>query len=198
MEIEHGLTAFVILLREGLEVLFIVLSVYAITKRAVPILFGCFAGVLINVVLGVVFGKLGLHSEFAEHSLMLGAAALMLYVARGLLLWQFTGAKKKLKLKERAHAIANNYHPIALFTLSAFLVGREAFELMIFLQALSLRAGGWSISILSGIAFALASIVMVYFLFNRLANRLPIRFIFVVSSVWLLIQAGLIVWDVFG
>lgn len=197
MEIEHGITSFVILFREGLEVLFIVLAVNAITKKPIPILLGSIVGVLINIGLGLAFGS-WLYSKFAEHVVMLSAAALMLYVARGLLLWQLTGESKKLKLEERAQAIANNYRPVALFTLSAFLVGREAFELLIFLQALSLRAGGWSVSIVSGIVIALACLVLLCFSFSSLVKRLPIRLIFVVSSAWLIVQAGLIVWEVFG
>jgi high-affinity Fe2+/Pb2+ permease len=195
MEIEHGLTAFVILFREGLEILFIVLSVLAITKRPVPILLGCLTGLLIDVCLGFVFGSLDLHNEFVEHSVMIGAAALMLYVARGLLLWQLTGEKKKSKLQERTLAVA--HQPVALFTLCTFLIGREAFEVLIFLEALSLRAGGWTVSIVSGLAVAFVCLLVVYLLFNSLVKWLPIRFIFVVSSVWLIVQAGLIVWEVF-
>jgi high-affinity iron transporter len=111
-----------------------------------------------------------------------------------LLLWQFTGAKKKLRLEESARVVANN--PTALFMLSAFFVGREAFEVLVFLQALSLRAGGFSISILFGISIAIVFLVVVYLFFNHLVNRLPMKLIFVISSVWLIVQAGLIVWEV--
>jgi high-affinity Fe2+/Pb2+ permease len=191
---ESALTAFVIWFREGCEVLLILYAMNAITKQPLPIVAGGVAGIVAVVGIGVAVGCCP-HSVVADNAIMLFAAALMLSVARGLLLWEFSGAAKKAKLAARARRFASR--PSALFALAMFMVGREVFELFLFTEALTIRTGGWTSWVFGGIGVAAVCVLVVYFLLDRVASWLSLKWLFAVSSAWLIVQAGLLVWEVF-
>jgi high-affinity iron transporter len=194
---ESGLTAFVIFFREGTEVLLILFAIYSITGRPVlPIVLGGATGIGVNVALGLALGFAGFASAIADKAIMLTAAAMMLYVARGLMLWRLTGGEKKGRLQDLATRTMGK--PLLVYALTAFVVGREVFELLLFSEALSIRAGGWSQPIFIGIGVALLGLILVYVLLDRLADRVPMRVIFAISSAWLVVQAGLLIWEVFA
>jgi high-affinity Fe2+/Pb2+ permease len=192
---ESGLTAFVICFREGMEVLLILFAVYSITGRpALPIVLGAAAGVGVNVLLGLIIGFSGLQNAIADKAIMLLAAALMLYVARGLILWRLTGEDKKNRLEQLAYQTMGN--AVSVFALTAFVIGREMFELLLFMQALSIRSGGWSELIFTGIGLAALCLVALYFTVDRISKVVPLWIIFAVSSAWLIAQAGILIWEV--
>lgn len=192
---ESGLTAFVICLREGTEVLLILFAVYAVAgKPVLPIAAGGAAGIAINIALGLIIGLSGLQNAIADKVIMLTAAALMLYVARGLLFWHLTGREKQFRLNQKIGRALGN--PFSIFTLTAFVVGREVFEVLLFTEALSVRAAGWSQPIFIGIGAAVLCLIAVFLLLDRLADRVPLRVMFAVSSAWLIVQAGLLIWEV--
>jgi high-affinity iron transporter len=196
---EVVVAAFVIFLREGIEVLLIVLTMARVARQTnpaaslLPIHSGAVAGVAINIILGLSVGLAGLHSEFADKAILLVAAALMLYVARGLLLFRFLGTEKDDRLKRRVRGTGGR--PTALFMLTFLVVAREAFELLLFTEALSIKAGGWTSAIFTGIGLAALALVGVFFLLRLVAAQLPIRLIFALSSVFLIVQAAYFVWE---
>jgi high-affinity Fe2+/Pb2+ permease len=193
---EHGLTAFIILLREGTEVLLILYAVYAVTGRSamLPIVLGTVVGIGLNIALSLVFNLADLQSPSVDKAVMLMAAAMMLYVARGLLLWRMTGEEKKNKLQKQVYSSMSDR--VSMFGLTTFVVGREAFELLLFSEALRIRAGGWSGAVFVGFGLAAVCLVPIYWLLDRLTGTVPLRVMFAIASAWLVIQAGILLWEV--
>jgi high-affinity iron transporter len=78
------------------------------------------------------------------------------------------------------------------FTLSmvAFLsVYREGFETVLFYKALYLYAGDSTAGIIPGFLVGCAVLAVVYFLINQLGMRIPVKWFFVVTSVFLYYMA---------
>jgi high-affinity Fe2+/Pb2+ permease len=190
---DSALTSFVIWFREGVEVLLILYAMNAIAKRPFPIVVGGVAGIAVVVAIGVIVGCCP-HNVVADNAIMLAAAALMLYVARGFLMWQFSGEAKKALLQARALRFASN--PFALGALAMAMVGREVLELFVFTEALTIRTGGWTSWVFGGIGVAAVCVLVVYFMLDRVASWLSLKWLFAVSSAWLIVQAGLLIWEV--
>jgi len=192
-----AIAAFVILLREGFEILLILATIVRVIQSnrpdasLVPIYSGSALGIAINLALGFVIGLSGLHNEFADKAVLLTAAALMLYVARGLLLFRFTGVEKEKILSSRFFGAS----PAALFVLSFAVIARESFEVLLFLEALSIKAGGWTVAIFYGLTGAFWSLVGIFFMLRSIAGRLPVRLIFALSSIYLIVQSGFFIWE---
>lgn len=192
-------TAFVISLREGIEVLLILMTIAKVIQQEnpsaslVPIWGGGLAGIAANIALGIGIGVSGLHSKIADKMILITAAALMIYVARGIILLRFTGGDKENRIRRRVSGAG----PTALFVLTFLLCLREAFELLLFSEALSIQAGGWTQDIYVGFMSAGIMLVGVYFMMAWIADRLPVRLIFAASSLFLLVQAGFFVWEAY-
>ena len=188
-----ALTVFGVFLREGVEVMILLVAMNMIAKRPLPVFAGGAAGVAVTVAAGVALGSLG-KSVIAEHGTALVSAAIMLYLARGLVFWQLTGDVEKESLVPRVWSIARR--PWLLAGFAALTAGRETIDLMIFIDAITVRSG-WPVHVFGAIAVAGLCLAVVYSLLDRLAGKLPLRLVFIVSSIWLVAQAALLIWEVF-
>jgi len=187
-----ALTVFGVFLREGVEVMILLYTMNAVAKRPLPIITGGGIGVLVTVAAGIALGEVG-QSVVAGNGVSLMAAAIMLYMARGLIFWH-----AMVDDDDRAPGrIARlTMEPWPLFGLALILSGRETVDLMIFVEVLSLRAGFWNVPVFAAIAVAGLCLAVVYSVLDRLAGKLPLKVIFIVSSIWLVVQAALLIWDV--
>ena len=188
-----ALTVFAVFLREGVEVMILLCAMNIIAKHPLPIFAGGAIGVAISIAAGVAIGNMG-KSIIAENSAAIVSAALMIYLARSLIFWQFSGDVEKASLVPTVWPIAKRAW--LLFGLATLTAGRETVDLMIFVDAVTVRTG-WSVHVMVGIAVAGLCLVVVYSVLDRLAGKLPLRLIFIVSSIWLVVQAALLIWDVF-
>ena len=187
-----ALTVFGVFVREGVEVMILLGAVNAIAKRPLPIFTGGAIGVSITLLAGMLLGRVG-QSVMAQNGVALVAAVMMLYLARGLVYWHVAGEEHRGALAARIGNIASQ--PWALFIVALTFAGRETVDLMIFVEALTFRVG-WTVHVLLAIAVAGLCLVVVYSVLDRLVGKLPLRLIFIVSSIWLVVQAALLIWDV--
>ena len=188
--------AAVILLREGLEALLVLaaLAAYLIKADArdrLPALYaGAGAAVLASLVAAYLFMTLndGQHNDLIEGFVVLAAAALMLYVSGWLVVRQDPRAWQAY-LKERAEGALANGTGLAVALLAFLAVFREGAETVLFVYALAQTAGGWSAGLLAGLAAAAVALVVLFFVINTIAARVPLRPLFLVTSAFLFVMA---------
>src|SRR5215213_6606372 len=181
--------ALLILLREGLEALLVIaaLAAYLTKAGAQDRLGALYAGaggaVLASLLAAWIFAVMnnGAHNDILEGVVILGAAALMLYVSGWLLLRQDPRAWQAY-LKERAGAALAKRTSIAVASLAFLAVFREGAETVLFVHALANSSGGWSAALLGGLAAAAVGLVILFFVINAVATRLPLRVVFIVTS----------------
>jgi high-affinity iron transporter len=72
----------------------------------------------------------------------------------------------------------------------AFLsVFREGAETVLFVTALAGTEGGWTVAIFLGLLAGAAGLVVLYIVINRLARRIPLRPLFIITSAFLFFTA---------
>jgi len=187
-----------IIVREGFEAILIIaaLITFLIKSRNQDKLKAIYMGVLIGVIGSFVTAYI-LHEildismssqEMMEGIIMLVAVVVLFYVSYWLVSkieatkWQsyITGKMQKAVTTGSA------------FTLSmvAFLsVYREGFETVLFYKALYLYAGDTTAGIIPGFVAGCVVLALVYFLINKLGMRIPVKWFFVVTSVFLYYMA---------
>ena len=187
-----------IIVREGFEAILIIaaLITFLIKSRNQDKLKAIYMGVLIGIIGSFVTAYI-LHGildisvasqEMMEGIIMLVAVVVLFYVSYWLVSkieatkWQsyITGKMQK--------AVSTG----SAFTLSmvAFLsVYREGFETVLFYKALYLYAGDSTAGIIPGFLSGCALLAVVYFLINQLGMRIPVKWFFVVTSVFLYYMA---------
>ena len=187
-----------IIVREGFEAILIIaaLITFLIKSRNRDKLKAIYMGVLIGVIGSFITAYI-LHEilnismasqEMMEGVIMLVAVVVLFYVSYWLVSkieatkWQsyITGKMQK--------AVSTG----SAFTLSmvAFLsVYREGFETVLFYKALYLYAGDTTAGIIPGFLVGCAVLAVVYFLINQLGMRIPVKWFFVVTSVFLYYMA---------
>ena len=190
-------TAFTLLLREGLEALLVVAAIvlYLVKsghKRLVrSVYYGVLAGVVLSFVLAwvlhVVTGGAGQASELFEGLTMFIAVAMLFYVSNWMLgktsgeNWQnyISGMVKTSVSDGAAKAIV----------FAAFLaVIREGAEMVLFYTAAFSSGGHNEVWIGGGFAAAAAVLAVVYVLFRYGGAKLPVRPIFMATSILLFIM----------
>ena len=184
-----------ILLREGLEAMLIIAALAAIVRRtgATRQLNELYAGALLAalaslaaaVVLEVYLN--GTHDDRLEAAVMIVASMLMLYMSG----WLFVRQEPRAWQAEVRHSAerALSSGTAASLALIAFLaVFREGAETVLFLHALARTAGGWSADLVEGLVAAAVCLVGIYVAMQRLARRLPLRPLFLVTSAFLFIM----------
>ena len=185
-----------ILLREGLEALLVIAALAAYLTKAgaqhrLPALYGGAAvAIVASLIAAVLFEAFnnGEHNDVLEGVVILLAAALMLYVSGWLLLRQDPKAWQGF-LKTKADAALARRTSMAVAGLAFLAVFREGAETMLFIHALAKTEGGWSIGLLAGLVAAAAGLVVLFFVINVIAQRLPLRPLFLVTSGFLFIMA---------
>jgi high-affinity iron transporter len=72
----------------------------------------------------------------------------------------------------------------------AFLaVFREGGETILMLHAAATQAGGWNVGLVSGLAVAVVSLAVIYYVMQKSAGLLPLRPVFLVTSAFLFVMA---------
>jgi high-affinity iron transporter len=188
--------AAVILLREGLEAMLVIAALAAYLKKAgaeqrlVALYTGAVIAILASLVAAYLFQTLneGQHNDLLEAFVILAAAGLMLYVSGWLLVRQDPRAWQAY-LKERAEGALVQGTAWAVALLAFLAVFREGAETVLFVHALASSSGGWSAGLFAGLAAAAAGLVILFFVINAVASRLPLRVVFLVTSAMLFVIA---------
>lgn len=194
------IASFSILIREGLEALFVIVAILAAlnsfseganAKKYVH--GGWLSAVFIGLGAYFFVGKLiimGAH----KRELIEGFGALLAVVillAVGFWLHGKSNAKswsKYIKTKLSKHLISNSLWSIAL--LSFVVVFREAFESVIFLSSLSMAGGSESgLAVLFGALLSMVFIGILGIFIVKFSKRLPVHQVFKISSITMLILA---------
>ncbi|MGH6770791.1 MAG: FTR1 family iron permease [Xanthobacteraceae bacterium] len=188
--------AAMILLREGLEALLVLAALAAYLKKAgaeqrlTALYAGAGVAVLASLVAAFLFQTLndGAHNDILEGVVILVAAALMLYVSGWLLVRQDPRAWQSY-LKERADQALARRTGLAVATLAFLAVFREGAETVLFVYALAKTSGGWSWALLAGLGAAAIGLVFLFYFINFVAQRLPLRPLFLLTSAFLFVMA---------
>ena len=184
-----------ILLREGLEAILVLAAVAAYMTRigAASKLTALYGGAAAAIVASVVMAWLlalynnGSHDDLFEGVVILFAAGLMFYVSGWLYLKQDPRAWASY-VKGHADRVVDGGTVLAVATLSFLAVFREGAETVLFLHALAKTNGGWTPSLLAGLAAAAIALVAIYVVVSRTALRLPLRPFFLVTSAFLFLM----------
>ena len=188
--------AAVILLREGLEAMLVIAALAAYLKKAgaserlTALYTGAGVAILASLVAAYLFQTLndGQHNDLIEAFVILAAAALMLYVSGWLLVRQDPRAWQAY-LKERAEGALAQGTAWAIALLAFLAVFREGAETVLFVYALASSSGGWSAALFGGLAAGAVGLVILFFVINAVATRLPLRAVFIVTSALLFLMA---------
>jgi high-affinity iron transporter len=185
-----------ILLREGLEALLVLAALAAYLKKAgaeerlSALYAGAGVAVAASLVAAYLFQTLndGQHNDIIEGVVILAAAALMLYVSGWLLVRQDPRAWQSY-LKDRADAALARRTGFAVAALAFLAVFREGAETVLFVYALAKTSGGWSTALFGGLGAAAVGLVVLFYFINFVAQRLPLRPLFIVTSAFLFVMA---------
>lgn len=186
----------IILLREGLEALLVLAALAAYLDKAgardrLPALYGGAASAVVaSLIAAWIFHAFnnGMHSDLFEGVVMLVAAALMLYVSGWLLLRQDPKAWQGY-LRTQAEAAIAKRTGLAVAALAFLAVFREGAETVLFVHALAASSGGYGVALIGGLVAAAVALVALFFVINSVARRIPLRPLFVVTSVFLFLMA---------
>jgi high-affinity iron transporter len=189
------LSALLILVREGLEAILIVAAMIALLVKAnrrdgLPWVHGGWVAALLLggltwVVASYVVSISGATREVTEGITALVAAAILLYV--GFWMHGKSHARRwQAYLDRRLLGALSGRTMVALALVSFLAVYREAFETVLFYQALALQAGpGGATALLGGVVVGAAALVVLSWVIVRGSLRLPLGLFFGASSVLL-------------
>lgn len=186
------LQAFVILFREGLEALLIIAALAAFLRRAgaedrIGLLYlGAGLAVLASLVLAWVFATYydGNHNDLVEAAIMLAAAGLLFYMSGWLFVRQDPKAWQAGLDRMAARALGAGT-ALSLAGVAFLAVLREGAETVLFLHALARSASGFDASLLGGLAAAALVLAAAFVAMQWLALRLPLRPLFLATSLFL-------------
>jgi len=188
------LNSFAIIVREGLEAILIIAAIIAFlnatgSRKSIKYIhYGWIAalgaGVLTWFLAKTVISISGAQREIIEGITALTAAAVLFYVSY----WLITKIEVK-KWKEYIqgkveNAVSRN-SVIALASVSFFAVYREAFETVLFYQALWYQAENSHSAVIWGIVAGAAVLVVLFYVIFKMALRIPIKYFFTFTSIFL-------------
>jgi high-affinity iron transporter len=188
--------AAVILLREGLEAMLVIAALAGYLTRSgaahrVQALYGgALAAVGASIIAAWLFAVLnsGEHSDILEGVIILFAAALMLYVSGWLMVKQDPRGWQRY-LSQKADQALSQDTVWAVGALAFLAVFREGAETVLFINALATADGGWSAGLFAGLAAATAGLAVLFYFINLIAQKLPLRPLFIITSAFLFIMA---------
>ena len=191
-----------ILLREGLEAMLVIAALAAyLTKagaeaRLSALYSGAGLAVLASFVAAWLFQTFneGQHNDLFEAFVILAASALMLYVSGWLLVRQDPRAWQAYLKEQAAGALAKGTG-FAIAALAFLAVFREGAETVLFIYTLASTSGGWTPALFAGLAAGAVGLVILFFVVNAAANRLPLRAVFLVTSAFLFVMAVKLIGD---
>lgn len=193
------LTSFLIMLREGLEAIFIVTIVLSIISRLkrhdlrIYVWMGILLAIICSVFAGIIL-QLFSHSLAGEQkaifqgTLMIVACMLLTYV----MIWFNAQAKLlKNKFEDRIIQVISGNHSWRIFTLVFLAVFREGIEIVIFLSAALVTRD--AIRFMIGGGIGLICVLILGNLIYRGSLKVPFKHFFRITSVILiLVAAGLL------
>ena len=184
----------IIVLREGLEVVVVLAAMASLILRQAPERLG---SLWIGAGLGLVASLLAvLYATHVPGPPMAGVERLTSLLAGGLMLWlggwlwrqadpwRWSGALERTTQR----ALAARHVPLALVGIGFLTTVREGAETALFLSALG-RAHAAE-ALWGGILVALVILMGLWWLSLRTAIRLPLRFVFQATSIFLLLTAA--------
>jgi len=188
--------AAVILLREGLEAMLVIAALAGYLTKAgaghrIQALYGgSLAAVAASIVAAWLFAVLnsGEHSDVLEGVIILVAAGLMLYVSGWLMVKQDPRGWQDYLAHKADSALAQDT-VWAVAALAFLAVFREGAETVLFINALAATEGGWSASLFAGLGAATAALVVLFYFINLIAQRIPLRPLFILTSTFLFAMA---------
>lgn len=188
--------AAIILLREGLEAMLVIAALAGYLTKAgaghrIQALYGgALAAVGASIVAAWLFAVLnsGEHSDVLEGVIILFAAALMLYVSGWLMVKQDPKGWKDY-LAHRADTALAQDTVWAVGALAFLAVFREGAETVLFINALATAEGGWSAGLFAGLGAATLGLTVLFYFINLIAQKLPLRPLFIVTSAFLFAMA---------
>lgn len=182
-----------LVVREGVEAALIVLVLLAAVAKAGRgnagrwVHAGWIAalgmGVLTLGMTRLVTARVAASAEIVEAAASLAAAAVLFYVSHWIL-GQVQAARWTGFLKERAISHVSRGRLLTLFGLSFLAVYREAFESVLFFEAL-VAGGGNPSHVIGGVAAGALVLAVLVVGLRRLGGRLPLRAFFTASGVLL-------------
>ena len=184
--------AAVILLREGLEAMLVIAALAGYLRKVggghrVAALYGgavlAIGASLIAAWLFAVFNS-GEHSDIMEGVIIIIAAALMLYVSGWLMVKQDPRGWQDYLAHKADNALAQDTG-WAVASLAFLAVFREGAETVLFINALATTEGGWSAGLFGGLLAATAGLVVLFYFINMIAQRIPLRPLFIITSAFL-------------
>jgi high-affinity iron transporter len=188
--------AAVVLLREGLEAMLVIaaLAGYLTKSGAGHRVTALYAGALVAVGASIIAAWLfavlnsGEHSDIMEGTIILIAASLMLYVSGWLIVKQDPRGWQDYLAHKADNALAQET-AWAVGALAFLAVFREGAETVLFIDTLASTEGGWSTGLFGGLASASAGLVVLFYFINLIAQKLPLRPLFIITSAFLFAMA---------
>ena len=188
--------AAVILLREGLEAMLVIAALAGYLTKAgaghrIQALYGgALAAVGASIVAAWLFAVLnsGKHSDMLEGVIILVAAGLMLYVSGWLMVKQDPRGWQDFLARKADNALTQDT-VWAVAALAFLAVFREGGETVLFINALAGAEGGWSAGLFAGLGAATVGLVVLFYFINLIAQKLPLRPLFLFTSAFLFAMA---------
>jgi high-affinity iron transporter len=187
-----------IILREGLEAAFILAAILAMLRvlgatqaiRYIHLgwILALLAGLLTWLATETVLTISGQHRESMEGFISVFAAVALFYV--GYWLHTRSEAKKwQAFIQEKVKDIISTKKILGLVGISFFAVYREAFEVVLFYQALWLQAESNHAPVIWGFSGGLAALALATFAIFKLGLRIPLKYFFGATGTLLYIMA---------
>ncbi len=181
------LNAALIILREGLEAALILAAIFALlrvmgAREVLPYIhlgwvLALIAGLLTWVLAQTVLNISGGHRESMEGFATLMAAIVLFYMGY----WLHTKAEAKRWQKfvqDKVHQALSGKRILALVGLSFFAVYREAFEVVLFYQALWLQSSNAPYEVVWGFMAGAAALALLALAIFSLGLRVPLKYFF--------------------
>ncbi len=188
------LNSFTIIVREGLEAILIIAAIIAFlgatgSKGVIKYIhlgwiLALVAGFFTWLMARTVISISGAEREVIEGVTSLTAAAVLFYVSYWLIskidvrIWKEYIQGKVEKALSRGSVVA-------LASVSFFAVYREAFETVLFYQALWFQAENAKSAVIWGIVLGAALLIILFFVIFKLAMRIPLKYFFSITSIFL-------------
>lgn len=189
------LDAGLILLREGLEAVLVLAALAAFIGRAAPeragaLGWGAAGGLGASLVVAVLYAILlgGEHDDRVEAATCLLAAALMLWTGGWLARHADPRAWSEALKQRTGRALESNRVALAVAAIGFLAVFREGAETVLFLAALGAEAQ--PLPVLAGAAVAAVLLFGFWLAIRRGTRRLPLRPLFLGTSLFLLVMAA--------
>ena len=188
------LNSFAIIVREGLEAILIIAAIIAFlnatgSRRSIKYIHygwiaALVAGLLTWFLARTVISISGVQREIIEGVTALTAAAVLFYVSYWLIT-KIEVAKWKQYIQGKVESAVSRNSVIALASVSFFAVYREAFETVLFYQALWYQAENSQSAVIWGLVAGVGVLVVLFYVIFKMALRIPIKYFFTFTSVFL-------------